>query len=279
MDCSDPCTVSAGDSIPIQWVDAPANDRISAWLVWRQSVSHHTGSEIDIAMEYIETSGAGRGNAIIGSNVVTGDHYYLKVELSNNRDQDRVLGPIRVTSSNNTRPLYTNTPETWQVRNFCYEPCSGGSDNVHLGDWLRLEFTGIPEETRRISVSLTYYGSGVDSLLDREPIKDEMFVMIPWEDYVPPGDYYYILVTDDDNYNYRTTSPPFSITNEIATSNPGYTPDREQQFTITPVTQIPPHLQNDGSNPQGNAIIARNPHVVFSTMVAAFVVGFFSLLY
>ncbi|KAJ8659237.1 hypothetical protein O0I10_004951 [Lichtheimia ornata] len=276
MDCSDPCTVRAGDSIPIQWVDAPPNEMVSAWLVWQSSLLHHTSSFVDVPMD--DTDGAaGRGEAKIDIGVATGDYYYLRVQLKNHYNQDQTLGPIRIIGSNDTTPSSLITPETWQVRPFCYEPCSGGYSKVHSGDWLRLEMTGIPESTTTVTIELVWDMSTVTTLLFQEPVKDEMFVMIPWDEEAPPGDFYYISVLDGDNYGYRTASTLFSITNEVALSNPGYTPEPVQQF-ITPVTQIPDHLLNDGKEEEGNAPTGSHPRIVFSSIMVAVVVALVSCL-
>lgn len=274
MDCSNPCTVRAGDSIPIQWVDEPPNESVMVYLRWhsslfgRSSIIHH-------AMDYTDGA-AGRGEAKIEPDVVTGDYYYLRVQLKGHYDQDQNLGPIRIIGSNNTitSPSITPTPETWQVRPYCYEPCSGGYSKVHSGDWLRLEITGIPEHTTKVDVELVWDTSTVSSLLFEEPVKHEMVVMIPWDEEAPPGDFYSIVIRDSDSYSYITATTFFSITNEVALSNPGYTPEPVQQF-ITPVTQIPDHLLNDGTK-EGSAPTGSNPRIVFSSIVVAVVITLIS---
>lgn len=274
MDCSDPCTVRAGDSIPIQWVDAPPNESVMVYLRWHSSLFRRLSSIVHHAMDYTDGA-AGRGEAQIEPDVATGDYYYLTVHLKDHNDQQQVLGPIRIIGSNNTitSPSITPTPETWQVRPYCYEPCSGGYSKVHSGDWLRLEITGTPELTTKVDIDLAWDTTTVSSLIFEKPVKDEMFVMIPWDEEAPSGDFYSITIRDSDSYSYITTTTFFSITNEVALSNPGYTPEPVQQF-ITPVTQIPDHLLNDGI--EGSAPTGSNPHIVFSSIVVAVVITLIS---
>lgn len=254
MNCSDPCTVSAGSKMQVHWSDAPPGETINVILGWRNSqiqgvslIDHTSNEPVDRA--------AGSAAVNVYSRAPPGDYYYWLFLPHTTNSQQRTLGPFTITGGDDN-VSFINQPSTWQVDVFCFAPCIGGSTPAYSGDWLRLHLSGIPSDIGNVDVKL-YWGTGyVTSLLIDVPVSETMYVLLPWDDKAPPGGSYHITIEENDiGHGYITTSLAFELSNEVITSNPGYTPPPNQQI-LGHVNYVPEHLK---AKPQqeGNAAIMR----------------------
>lgn len=253
MDCSDPCTVSAGSKMQLHWSDAPPG-KLEAMLGWRNSKTRGI-SIIDVtAMDPVDGT-VGSATANIYSLAPPGDYYYWQFYPENNNSEQRTLGPFTITGGD-TNVSLINKPSTWQVELFCFAPCVGGSTPAYSGDWLRLHLSNTPSDIGNVDVSIYWGDNYVTALLLDEPVNETMYVLLPWDDKAPPGGSYHITIDESEfGHGYITTSLPFELSNEVITSNPKYTPPPNQQI-LGHVDHVPEHLK---AKPQqeGNAATIR----------------------
>ena len=185
MDCNDPCTVSAGSKIQVQWSDAPAGEQISVILGWRNSRTQGTRIVDVAAMDDVDGA-VGSGTVSIYNAAPPGEYYYLLFMPSKTYSQQRTLGPFSITGGDANVSLI-NQPSTWKVELFCFAPCVGGSTPAYSGDWLRLQMSGTPSDIGLVDIWLYWGSSGVEPLLLDTPVNETMYVLLPWEDKAPPG--------------------------------------------------------------------------------------------